>query len=253
VQYKFNSAPANEGISSNGPAWSAALVERGRDPRIVINANFDMEIEREFRSLYGCFGVLFPVYVRYTTRDGPDRQADWLLVIETEGASRLEWMLWETEFEGNILQVLSDRLPGPLVVKINGSPLQPLPEKMEDVSSARCLRESGARVAEVCHRLILSELDALRYSIPKGLQSVLAEKNRSVCFVGCPTADLARRLEVHHFIEGGEEFNAHRKLLVVGSSRDTGHRAVLDLARTELLSIDINRLAEIVHDVANGS
>jgi TIR domain-containing protein len=220
-----------------------AYLRAERSPRLVINANLDMEVEQAFEKKGLSFDVLLPVYVEFSRWDGPVRRApDWLLGFDDRRRGQPTWMLWGNRFESNVIQRLRDRIGFPLVVKLYGSPLQPLPAPQE-VSVETAIYLEDAQVKQVTHRLMLSDYDLLKPALLAGLRELLADEGRRICFIGYPVTDLVSRMQLYNFLTDGSSFS---RALAVDSPRDPGQSAFLDYMGVELVQMDIDQMVRVV-------
>jgi TIR domain len=216
-----------------------------RHLRLIVNTNLDPEIERAFVEAERGFGVLLPVWVEFERWGERHRRADWLLVYQEKGERETSWMLWGDDLEQSILQRTRDAVRGPLIVKLYGSPLQALPVSPQGVplETAEYLRD--ALVTRFLHRLVLSDLDLLEYSIPQGLRSLLAERGRTLCFMGFAGSDFVSRRQLYELVPG----EGSAKVLVIGSPKDPAQSVFFRRMNIDLVQLDTDQISEVISEM----
>lgn len=228
------------------PSWKAwRRVSTASKPHVIINVNFDMELERELLNAEESFAVLMPVRVQYRQLGEVFSHNDWLLTLRIADRKENEWLLWG-DLDESTVQLVRDRLPGPLIMKVCGSPLQELPKALEKISIANARYVNEATIEGLKHRLIVSEIDLVTHFVPRGWRSLLAARSRVLCFIGHSTADLASQLQWHEF---SKDDWGQPKLLAVEPPADQAQLAFYELAKAELLHLDIDTLPKIIDEL----
>lgn len=248
--FKMREPEREWNADSSMPSWRVwRHASTASKPHVIMNANFDMEIEHELVNVEESFAILMPVRVICSRQRGEVySHDDWLLALREAGSGKLEWILWGDDLEESIVRLVRDRLSGPLVMKVCGSPLQVLPDRPEVVLTKTATYVRDAAIQEIRHRLILSEIDLVMHTVPKGWRFLLADSARVLCFIGHSTADIASQLQWHDF---GKEDWGQPGLLVVEAAEDQARLALYEHAKVRLLHLDIDSLPKIIDELLN--
>jgi len=215
---------------------------------LAIDMNLDSELVNAFRRRHLACSSLFPVTVSFKRSRRPHSQPDWLLVM-TAGADSQARLLGS---DATSAAALKSRIPGPLVVKLRGAPLEEVPAAGEiDFGKAAYLRDASK--VEVRHRLILSDYDAGvgLFSIadleiiPTGVKDLLREPGRTLCFIGYSVEDLSGRLRFLQQMPSDDR--SSNVLVVIENPRDPITYAFLRQWRAEMVALGLDKVAAVIH------
>ncbi len=185
---------------------------------LVITSNLDNEIERNLKMARVPYYVLFPVTcsepVRQDTQSGKwthHVSSAWILREEIPGREPVSYYLSRTISFSDMCQQLNSsrgahhltgsagRLPGPLVVKLRGSPLHDPPTEgnFEQLCIEKTDKKAHDDVKRNAHfgpRILLSSVDFYREisetgAFPQCVKDLLRDEERVFCFLGYPLDD----------------------------------------------------------------
>lgn len=176
---------------------------------IVLTTNYDCEIETALASAGSAYVVTIPVWLALR-HDSPSILEPWWLikiVHTTAYETRVAW-----HYGGDCRKIThsnalhsepdSKRFPGPVVVKLHGSPT-------EDLTGLQCPPDFPQHIKDrlqnnkctspFLHRLVISETDYLRdmiHGLPYWLEGHLQESRRRLFFLGHSISDWNLRLHI---------------------------------------------------------
>jgi len=230
---------------------------------LVINTNFDMELEDAFGE--SAYHIIIPINVHFRRGAQESSEPDWLINIANPDSGK-SWSLlgdsWSraVSAEKNRLSLLQKYLQGPVIVKLHGSPLQGLPEfKAIDGSASSYL--SNTKLTHVTHRLVFSEYDLLHQIIeggvlPGGLRELLPREK--LCFMGFRFSDFYHRLQLYDHArfsrvrggqdEDGEDEPSTRGVLLVDVSRGPVYSAVANQAGARFIPASLQEVSRVIHE-----
>jgi TIR domain len=247
-------------IAAEKSAPSAlALVDEGvshdgRQPRyaMVVSVNIDVELEHCLRKVE--YSVIYPVQ----RNDG--KVSAWMLRIHIPRHESEFYLLSQTvEFEKEVRA----RLKGPLIVKLRGSPLHPLPSNGVTPSWIGKKNEEIGRGATLVNRLILSSLEYARelsdpnLGEPQCVKELLSQQERVLCFIGHPLDDPDGLLGIQRSVWVAATAGTHGELqagskISVGCYRHDGlGNAFLSGLSVAPLGIELDKVAEEINKIPN--
>ncbi len=227
-------------------AIATALCQKRPDPHnrfvpLALLTTFDMELERVLTADRQSYHVLIPVYRGEEGSTQPE--AAWLLYSPGGADDREEsWYYMNAKYEYGDL---APRISGPLLVKLNGSPLHDLPEsRFVDLLPERGADTHGfdsdlahVRSSRFDHRIILSDYQLGEYlrspeRWPGCLGPLLGHGNRLLCFLGYDLGDPSDVFGIHAHVRGGddEKGNSNRgkeQQVFLGAPLDTFRQGIL--------------------------
>jgi len=232
-------------LSSRGAVKPLAKIHKGTARRglqdfrksvtVAISTNFDRELERSLEERHADYHLVIPVFVpnEVLGNNGPaeDYSACWMM-------RTFSWDEDDRREPENVLLSASNQLNeialnGPLLVKLHGSPLEPL--------------QSG-----YMHRLWISDRDFIEAMVardrfwPPGLKELLEAQERVLCFVGYPLADTGSRLRLSDHLKREKD---NRTLYFVDYPEDPLRHALLKRIRgikVGLIQAKIDELPQLL-------
>ena len=234
-------------------------------PRIALETGFDCGLEEAVRKRKIAFHLTFPVHLDYLDCQGAANQADAWLVCSDDGLGGLSWRLLtglnSPSGAAGGARGLSNgfRFEGPMIVKLHGAPLAPLPgpEVLRSLGS-----ESGIDVRGLTHRVLLADSDVFRVlrsenDLPPGLSEILrmpTEVGRSayprvLCLLGFPLGDASSRLRVFQLKKPWCREDTAKEsspdIVLVDAPFDPVHHAFLSVHKT-LIKCSLDDFADEV-------
>jgi hypothetical protein len=264
-------APAPAASSGNSTAERTAA--RRQFVPVALDTTFEEELQRVFRKCGVPFHVAFPADLSYRHKetDGSNpgtvtSRKCWVLYSET-AVGHSSWAYLGNEKNpddwGIGQQSLSGRrFEGPLIVKLNGAPLVPLPP---DDGVSVPLEGVPSHLAVIClrHRVIMSYSEVIRVvgnqdAVPPGLDLLLkiprpihgVPSARTLCLLGFSLTDSNNRLRVYDLHRGitsnnGGDPNASFGMLFVDTPRDPVEHAFLQVGKT-LIDAELDEVARMI-------
>ncbi|PYQ31831.1 MAG: hypothetical protein DMF56_01630 [Acidobacteria bacterium] len=223
---------------------------------IALDTTFEDGLERVFRERGMPHHVAFPAKVTYEDPEDDDRPKECWILYSDSGGGDVRWVYLASDKEkssgGQSLETM--RFKGPLIVKLNGAPLTPLPSGDE----LGGLQHIG--VASVAHRVVASYSEVMRAlgpdsALPAGLEGLLAlrkeSRRRILCFLGFRLTDSNSRLRIYGLRRGDSAQSSGSdgpfRILFVDSPRDPVQHAFLKLDQS-LLEATLEDVAILIRD-----
>jgi hypothetical protein len=230
------------------PTSPPKIKNAARHLAVAVDMNLDSELVNTFRRRDLACSLLFPVTVSFRRSRRSKSEHDWLLLM-TAGAGPQARLLGNDTTSAAALKA---RVPGPLVVKLRGAPLEEVPAAGEiDLGAAAYLRDASR--VEVRHRLILSDYDAgvglfsiaEAETLPMGVRDLLLEPGRTLCFIGYSVEDLSGRLRFLQQMPSDDR--SSDVLVVIEDPRDPITYAFLRQWRAEMVALGLDKVAAVIH------
>ena len=177
--------------------WRVGGLSSARDPAepVVFSTSFDLGVEHALRRARpdDPIHVVIPVLAESLAHEPPGVHLCWLLGTLEAGVA-MEQPAWEPIPD---LFDAAERLRGPLVVKLHGSPLHHVPEPTDEA----LLYEGHPQYERFDHALTLSESNYMLYlvllnTVPEALGRMLSTENRVLFFLGQPIDEWNTRLRI---------------------------------------------------------
>ena len=198
---------------------------------VAISTNFDRELERALDKAECIYHLVFPVLVpndNQTDGVGEDYRASWM--IRTVSWDDGERATEDVFLDPNSIRLNEHDFRGPVLVKLHGSPLEPL--------QGRYL-----------HRLWISDRDFIEAMVardrfwPRGLRELLDTRGRVLCFVGYPLGDTGSRLRLSEHLKQESD---NRALYLFDYPEDPLRHALLKRIRVSLIPTKIDELPQLL-------
>jgi len=242
-------------------------------PPMALTTNFDMALEHAFDSLAISYHVVFPVFAReassmnlLTQPSGDSAKEEFVgfaqLSPSDAGKKRLiipeiiwvvktvskepncedcvDWEVWSKEFA-------LEKVEGPIIVKLHGSPLEKIPEKKLPKYRDRypCVVLPESTYLE----MTLQDSSEFSLWISNGLKATRQEqKERGLWFLGYSVSDWNVRLRLYQQLRWTFELSANELpgLFAVNREFDRYQSAVFGRLRVVQRAADLRMVADVV-------
>lgn len=203
---------------------------------IAFTTNFDRLLEEAFESLGFDYHVVFPIYVRWPRQPTP--------VWVWRSKEKLRAGEWRQRDEAcQATRPESEKINGPIIVKLHGSPLDELPDP-DDLGLP----------SKYQHFVVLSESSYLEaivgevWKYPQWIQDLLKEGERYLWFLGYSISDWNIRLRLFEHLTFGDESLRPKEVfrLDVDHSYDPYKFAILGALGVTVCEADLAGLAEMM-------
>jgi len=215
--------------------------QQDRDPlplAIAFTTNFDQTLEEAFEHLGFDYHVVFPVYVGW----GEQPRPMWVWRSKKKRVGAMKWQQKDEECPND----RPDRIDGPIIVKLHGSPLDALPDP-DHLGLPRDHR--------IQHFVVLSESSYLEaivgeaWKYPQWIQDELRDSRRYLWFLGYSISDWNVRLRLFEHLAHSDELLLPRRgvfRLDVDRSFDPYKFAMLGALQVTVCEWDLVGLAEMM-------
>lgn len=196
---------------------------------VILTTNYDRAIENALDAKHSSYHVLIPISYIFIPKDAnrskENRHSIWLL--KSRYRENKQWVTrWNyggcanarfvrSDIENANLRKTLQRVEGPLVIKLHGSPLESLPDsKVGDLPETLSEVDDDYRYE---HRIVISESDYLRDlrdDLPDQIRDLLSDGNRVLVFMGQSIADWNIRVRLADHVRwsspggGGGDYDA---------------------------------------------
>ncbi len=258
--------PRDEDALFPGNSSSAKVSQSQTFASIALDTTFEEGLQRVFRKRGVPYYVAFPAKMVYNDlRLGVDNKKQQCWILYSDLNARREWVYLASDKQATgrkQLQTLaSARFEGPLVVKLNGAPLTPLPMP-DDLQGV----PDNMQVTNLQHRVIVSYADVMRAVgteavLPPGLHGLLKQKKegrqRSLCLLGFPLTDSNSRLRVYDLHRGesapqdsDDDLKPPFSIFFVDSPKDPVNHAFLNVQK-DLIEKTLDEVATLIDETEN--
>lgn len=219
------------------------------DP-IAFSTNFDLEMERALQECdeVSTFHVVVPVYAYLDLNSEPEVR--WMIGKTTKQTSveSPQWT-WFPDSE----RPKPSSIQGPILIKLNGSPLHELPSPGE-IGGPDSFAPDFERFE---HALILSETEHLQHIVwrdplPIFGETVLQQKDRTLVFLGHSIKEWSTRLRMFTQIHRPNKAPVNRResrMLAINRSHDPFRSAILGSIGVHRLVGDLDEFTRLVDDI----
>jgi hypothetical protein len=205
---------------------------------LVITTNYDSLIEGAFHWLHKSYEVVYPVWRFQQFADNPSQSPDWY--NRTYTYTGLYGDGYEASEPKDCSKTLRKDLKfkGPIIVKLHGSPLEPLPktEKFRVIQHAITLTES-----DYLSTIVQASQSPAVY--PTWIEEFLQEKNNSAWWLmGYNDDDWFAHLRIYKYLSYLEI--PSRNAISLAETFDPVRSAFLDTQKVRKVQLDLDLVAD---------
>ncbi len=201
---------------------------------MVITTNYDRLIEAAFRCLHKNYEVVYPVWKFLPNTDNPMESPDWY---------NRTYSYTGTDYEASEPKDCSRtaradlKLEGPIIVKLHGSPLEPLPK------SDRFRMQHAITLTESDYLSTIVQGSHSPAVYPTWIEEFLAEKNNSVWWLmGYSSDDWFVHLRIYKYLSYLDLSSRNAKALA--ETFDPVRSAFLDTQQVRKVQLDLDLVAD---------
>lgn len=230
---------------------------------MALTTNYDQELENAIAEAGSSYAVVIPVFVQTAPLKRVGRMHRWAIwLMKAVSQSGHRTTLWSqagyppNSHRSDPEHLFLDDIPGPLIVKLHGSPMEVLPSGHDSVRGlpTHVVESimSGLWSVSFAHRIVISESDYLRdmrEGLPYWLHDTLQDARRSLFFLGHSIGDWNLRLRIADSWAHDSSADSYKRFAVnLATGFDRAFMSSLGIAQVvsdlELVQHALTRLLE---------